>query len=109
MQKNDNTDQASTIQHQIDELKAAKEAHLILAQTSQDDLKNQIELSKQQYTILQRFRRKMIFAPKATRPLYKIAWHFFLTRTNFIFIADYQMVHHYLHLIYIFNIFFRTN
>ena len=92
LQQHVNHEEIPILQNRIQETLAAKEAHLLLAQTTLNHMNQQIAYSKKQYTLLQKYRKKMIFGE--TREIKRVytMWLTLLTKTKFILIADYQMV-----------------
>ena len=93
LQQHANQEEIPTLQNRIQETLAAKEAHLLLAQTTLNHMNQQIAHSKKQYTLIQKYRKKMIFGEtREIRRVYKAMWLILLTKTKFILIADYQMV-----------------
>lgn len=82
------------LQHQVQEITAAKEAHLLIAQNTLDVMKEVIERSTEQFKILQRWRIKAIFLPRGfARRVYRIAWRIACSFFKLVLIVDYQMVY----------------
>ena len=82
------------LQAQCAETKAAKEAHLILAQTAMQYMDKQKERSRQGLAIIKKFRRKAIFLSGNTpyRQACRAVWILAAIRLQYVIIIDYQKV-----------------
>ena len=75
------------------EVTAAKEAHLILAQTTLDHMHKHMAQAKRGYYLLLRFRIRIILSKNpVVRKLSKLFWMLGISKLVFPFIIDYQMV-----------------
>lgn len=93
LQQHGNNEEIPALQHKIQEVTAAKEAHIILAQTTLDDMNYQIARSKRLFALLKWYRRVKIFDPNIERrKVFKVMYMCLLVKLQFILIADYQMV-----------------
>ena len=93
LQKNQNFEKVAEVQLQINEVAAAKAAHVIQAKTTRKHMDEEVEKSKEKYKWVWLFRKRFVFTKgRKWRGLWRATWYLALTRMKFIFLADYQMV-----------------